>query len=88
MGVKSFPKTSSVTGEAIFATIVDQICGGYINKIVSVMADTTAVNTGKKSGGKCPFRKVLSRKGRTWHSHTRVFVPCERDIFVACHSIS
>ena len=37
MGVKSFTKTSSVTGEAIFATIVDQICGGYINKIVSVI---------------------------------------------------
>ena len=50
MDVKSFPKTSSITGEAIFATIIYQICGGYINKIVSVMADTTAVNTGKKSG--------------------------------------
>ena len=36
MGVKSFPKLSSVTGEAIFPAIVDQICGGYINKIVSV----------------------------------------------------
>ena len=43
-------KTSSVTGEAIFATIVDQICGGYINKIVCVMANIiAAVNTGKNS---------------------------------------
>ena len=62
MGVKSFPKTSSVTGEAIFATIVDQICGGYINKIVSVMADTTAVNTGKKSGVNVRLEKYFQEK--------------------------
>ena len=72
----------------IFATIIYQICDGYINKIVSVMADTTAVNTGRKSGVNVRLENYFPRKGRTWHSHTRVFVPCERDIFVACHSIS
>ena len=46
-----FSKTSSVTGEAIFATIVEQIWAGYINKIVCVMANiTAAVDTGKNSG--------------------------------------
>ena len=65
MGIKSFLKTSSVTRKAMFATIVAQICGDYITKIVSVIADTTTVKTARKSRGECPLRKLPPRKGRT-----------------------
>ncbi|CAK8684380.1 unnamed protein product [Clavelina lepadiformis] len=50
VGVKTFPKGTSVTGEILFSTIIDEVCGDTLNKVYSVMADTTAVNTGRVSG--------------------------------------
>ena len=49
MGVKSFSKDASVTGESLFKAI-SEVCAGYLHNIYSVMADTTALNTGKTSG--------------------------------------
>ena len=50
MLVKSLPELLSVTAAAIFNTITEEISNTCLQNIDSVMADTTAVNTGKKSG--------------------------------------
>ena len=50
MGVKTFAKESSDTAETICVTFTGQLSGTYKNSIVSVMADTAAVHTAKKSG--------------------------------------
>ena len=48
--VKSFPSGTSVTSEVLFNTITTEACEKLLAKVYSVMADTTAINTGKKSG--------------------------------------
>ena len=50
MHVKSIPKTISVTAGVIFNTITEEISNQCLQNVYSVMADTTALNTGKKSG--------------------------------------
>ena len=50
MHVKSFPKDMAVTAEAVFCTIKEEINIKYLKKVHSIMADTTALNTGKFSG--------------------------------------
>ena len=45
--VKSFDKNTSVTAETIFTTITQETCAVQLPHIYSVMADTTALNTGK-----------------------------------------
>ena len=50
MLVKSFPKPISVTAEVIFDTITEEISSKCLQNVYSIMADTTALNTGKKSG--------------------------------------
>jgi len=50
IGVKSYPPGKSVTSDVLFKTITQECCEALLPKIYSVMADTTAVNTGKKSG--------------------------------------
>ena len=49
IAVKSFISRTSVTREVLFKAIVEN-SGDLLRNIYSVMADTTAVNTGKKSG--------------------------------------
>ena len=49
VGVKSFGKDQSVTAEALFNAISD-VCSGILHNTYSVMADATALNTGKISG--------------------------------------
>ena len=49
IAVKSFPCGTSVTSEVLFKTITTEACEGFLTKIFSLMADTTAVNTGKIS---------------------------------------
>ena len=48
--VNSFLKGLSVTAETVFNTITREACSFQLSHIYSVMADTTALNTGKKSG--------------------------------------
>ena len=50
MHIKSFPKDMAVTAEAVFCTIKEEINSKYLKKVHSIMADTTALNTGKFSG--------------------------------------
>ena len=50
MLVKSLPKSLSVTAEVIFNTITEEISNTCLQNIYSVMADTTALDTGKKYG--------------------------------------
>ena len=50
IGVKSFPCGTSVTSEVLFNTITTEACEKLLAKVYSVMADTTAINKGKKSG--------------------------------------
>ena len=50
MFVKSFPNSISVTAKVIFDTITEEISIQCLQNVYSIMADTTAVNTGKKSG--------------------------------------
>ena len=50
MLVKSFPNSISVTAKVIFDTITEEISIQCLQNVYSIMADTTAVNTGKKSG--------------------------------------
>ena len=48
--VKSFQKEKSVTSAAVFNSIIKTIDKPLLSRVYSIMADTTAVNTGKKSG--------------------------------------
>ena len=48
--VKSFQKETSVTSAAVFNSIIKTIDKPLLSRVYSIMADTTAVNTGKKSG--------------------------------------
>ena len=48
--VKSFQKQTSVTSAAVFNSIIETIDKPLLSRVYSIMADTTAVNTGKKSG--------------------------------------
>ena len=50
MAVKSFPAGVSVTAQTVFNAIVNEVCGPCINNVFSIMADTTSLNSGKKSG--------------------------------------
>ena len=50
IAVKSFPCGTSVTSEVLFKIITTEACEGFLTKIFSLMADTTAVNTSKISG--------------------------------------
>ena len=50
VGVKSYLSKASVNGEAVFHTIIVEVCGGMLGKIHSVMSDTCRMNTGKKTG--------------------------------------
>ena len=53
IAIKTFPEETSVTSEKVFSSITE-LCEPLLNKIYSVMSDTTALNTGKKSGiNKC-----------------------------------
>ena len=49
MAVKSFPAGVSVTSQTVFNAIVNEVCGPCINNVFSIMADTTSLNSGKKS---------------------------------------
>ena len=49
IAIKTFPEETSVTSEKVFSSITE-LCGPLLNKTNSVMSDTTALNTGKKSG--------------------------------------
>ena len=48
--VKSFQKETSVTSAVVFNSIIETIDKPLLSRVYSIMADTTAVNTGKKSG--------------------------------------
>ena len=48
--VKSFQKEMSVTSAAVFNSIIETIDKLLLSRVYSIMADTTAVNSGKKSG--------------------------------------
>ena len=48
--VKSFQKEMFVTSAAVFNSIIKTIDKPLLSQVYSIMADTTAVNTGKKSG--------------------------------------
>ena len=50
IAVKTFPEGASVNSESIFNSITEEISDNLLKKIYSVMSDTTALNTGKKSG--------------------------------------
>ena len=50
MAVKSFPAGVSVTAHTVFNAIVNEVCVPCINNVFSLMADTTSLNSGKKSG--------------------------------------
>ena len=49
IAVKSFISGTSVTSDVLVNAIIDN-CGDLLQNAYSVMADTTAINTGKKSG--------------------------------------
>ena len=48
--VNSYLSKISVNSEAVFHTIIVEVCGGMLGKIYSVMSDTCRMNTGKKTG--------------------------------------
>ena len=49
IAVKIFLKATSVTSESIFTVATEEVCESAVNKVYSIMSDTTALNTGKKS---------------------------------------
>ena len=48
--VKSHLSITSVNSEAVFHSIIDEVCGGMLGKIYSVVSNTCRMNTGKKTG--------------------------------------
>ena len=50
VGVKASLSKTSVNSEALFRTIIVEVCGGMLGKIYSVMSDTCRMNMGKKTG--------------------------------------
>ena len=50
VGVKSYLSKTYVHSEAVFHTIIVEVCGGMLGKVYSVMSDTCRMNTGKKTG--------------------------------------
>ena len=48
-GAKSHLSKTSVNSEAVFHTIIDEVCCGMLGKIYSVMSDTCRMNTVKKT---------------------------------------
>ena len=48
--VKIFAKNVSVTAEVVFSAINGNINGTVLNKVFSIMSDTTSLDTGKVSG--------------------------------------
>ena len=48
--VKTFAKNMSVTAEVVFSAIKENLNETVLNKVFSVMSDTTSLNTGKVSG--------------------------------------
>ena len=69
IAVKSFPCGTSVTSEVLFNTITTEACEKLLAKVYSVMADTTAINTGKKSGvNKCLQDFIMENVGHDIHT--------------------
>ena len=58
--VKSFQKETSVTSAALFNSVIETIDKPLLSRVYSSMADTTAVNTGKKSGVNKRLEEYLS----------------------------
>ena len=50
IAVKTFAKKVSVTAEVVYFAIKGNVNGTVLNKVVSVMPDTTTLNIGKVSG--------------------------------------
>ena len=50
VAVKTFNKGLSVTAETVFTAIMEHVDVNILNKVYSVLSDTTALNTGKLSG--------------------------------------
>ena len=50
IAVKSFPSGTSVLSEVLFNTITTEACEKLLAEVYSVMADITAINTGKNQG--------------------------------------
>ena len=50
MAEKSFPAGVSVTAQTVFNAIVNEVCGSCISNVFSIMAYTTSLHCGKKSG--------------------------------------
>ena len=50
IAVKTFAKNASVTAEVVFSAIKGNVNGTVLNKVFSIMSDTTSLNTGKVSG--------------------------------------
>ena len=46
----SFEKTDSANADAVYSTIINMLDSNQLEKMLSVMADTTSLNTGKESG--------------------------------------
>ena len=48
--MKTFEKGRSVTAESVFTAIKEHVDQSILDKVYSVMSDTTALSTGKMSG--------------------------------------
>ena len=48
--MKTFEKRRSVTAESVFTATTENVDQSILDKVCSVMPDTTALNTGKMSG--------------------------------------
>ena len=62
IGVQSFSLEISVSSEIVFHTLTNEACGGNMEKVYSVMPDTTSMNTGRKTSVNKRFRNYVSAK--------------------------
>ena len=76
MAVKSFPAGVSVTAQTVFNAIVTEVCGPCISNVFSIMAYTTSLNSGKKSGVNKRLVDFFSMKTLARYPCAGVHVSC------------
>ena len=79
--VGSFQKETSVTSAAVFNSIIETTDKPLLSRVYSIMADTTAVNTGKKSGVNKRLEEYFQVQHWTPNSLPRMPISYQRNLF-------
>ena len=75
IAIKTFDKEDAITGQQLFSTMTEELfTDSLLDKVQSVLSDTTAVNTGSKKGINTRLREFFKNKmGRDIHPFECLF---------------